>query len=215
MALKKYYPEIEPYSSGYLKVSELHTLYWEQSGNPDGLPIVFIHGGPGGGTSPKHRRFFDPEHYRIILFDQRGCGKSEPLGCVEENSPALLVEDLETLRQHLSINKWHVFGGSWGSTLALLYAIAHPDHCLSLILRGIFLMQQDDIKWLYNEAKGIFPEAYERFVNFLTKEEQKDIVGSYYKRLMNPDPHIHMPAARVWSTYEESCLHMFPESGGG
>jgi proline iminopeptidase len=215
MALKKFYPEIEPYSSGYLKVGDIHTLYWEQSGNPDGVPVVFLHGGPGGGTSPKHRRFFDPEHYRIILFDQRGCGKSEPLGCVEENTPALLVDDIEALRNHFRIEKWHVFGGSWGSTLALLYATEYPQRCLSLVLRGIFLMQQSEMDWLYNHGDTIFPEYHERFIGFLTKAEQKDIVGSYYKRLINPDPKVHLPAARVWSNYESACAHLIPEIQGG
>ncbi|HCK33117.1 MAG TPA: prolyl aminopeptidase [Rhodospirillaceae bacterium] len=212
MALRKFYPEIEPYSSGHLKVDDIHTLYWEQSGNPDGVPIVFLHGGPGGGISPSHRRFFDPDHYRIVLFDQRGSGKSEPAGEIKNNTPDLLVEDIETLRHHLKIDKWHIFGGSWGSTLALLYAIKHADRCISMILRGIFLMEEKELDWFAHGIKTIFPEEWERFAGFLNPNERKDIVSSYYKRLIDEDPHVHMPAARVWSQYESACAMMFPEA---
>lgn len=211
MALRKLYPEIEPYSSGYLQVSPIHTLYWEQSGNPDGVPVIFLHGGPGSGAAPRHRRYFDPEYYRIIIFDQRGCGRSEPLGELNENTPELLVQDIETLRNHLKIQKWHIFGGSWGSTLSLLYAIAHPDHCISLILRGIFLLEQDELDWFAGGIRTIFPESWERFIGFLPDAEQSDPIVSYYKKLTDPDPNVHMPAARIWSRYEEDCAMMFPD----
>lgn len=214
MALRKLYPEIDPYSSGYLKVSELHTLYWEQCGNPDGVPILFLHGGPGAGSSVRSRRYFDPDFYRIIIFDQRGCGRSEPVGELKENSPEALVEDIEKLRKHFKLEKWHIFGGSWGSTLALLYATEYPDHCISLILRGIALLQQEEIDWFANGIQTIFPEAWEKFIGFLPSEERDNPIQAYYTRLTDEDPHIHMPAARVWSRYEEDCAMMFPESVG-
>ncbi len=215
MALRKLYPPIDPFASGYLQVDNGHTLYWEQCGNPDGVPIVFLHGGPGGRSTPSHRRFFDPDFYRIILLDQRGCGKSEPFASIKGNTPDALVSDLEALRNHLKIDKWHVFGGSWGSTLALLYAVTHPERCISMIIRGVFLMEQKEIDWFIHGIKTVFPEAHGRFQGFLPDDEQDDILNAYYQRLTHPDPNIHMPAARIWSHYEESCAMMFPEGQHG
>jgi proline iminopeptidase len=205
------YPPLAPYDSGYLNVSALHALYYEQSGNPAGAPVVFLHGGPGAGAQPKHRQFFDPKHYRIVIFDQRGAGNSTPRGELRENTTADLVADLERLRQHLGIARWHVFGGSWGSTLGLAYATAHPERVLSMTLRGIFMMRQQEIDHFLHGMRAIFPEAWDDFVSLLTAEERKDILASYYKRLTDPDPAVHMPAALKWSAYEFACLRLIPE----
>lgn len=206
--LRNLYPAIEPYSQGFLQVDEIHTLYWEQSGNPDGVPILFIHGGPGGGTSPHHRCFFDPAHYRIILFDQRGAGRSTPLACTINNTLELLVSDIEQLRAHLKISKWHIFGGSWGSTLALSYAIKHSDPCLSLILRGIFLMEQSEVDWFFNGMRYIFPEAFDEFAGTLTDPQK--LFEHYYALLNSDDPDIVMQAALKWSAYESACASFIP-----
>lgn len=205
------YPPIEPYSSGYLDVDATHTLYWEQSGNPDGAPIVFLHGGPGGGTSPVYRQFFNPEHYRIIIFDQRGSGKSTPLGELSDNTTAHLIADIETLRAHLSIEHWHVFGGSWGSTLALLYAQNHPTPCLSLILRGIFLCEQPEINWFLYGMKTIFPAAWETFVHHIPPLERDDLLQAYYKRLTSTKNTIVEAAAQHWANYESACAYLRPK----
>jgi len=205
-----FFPAIEPYRSGRLKVDEPHELYWEECGAPDGLPVVFLHGGPGAGSSPAHRRFFDPKRYRIIVFDQRGAGRSTPLGETAGNDTARLVADIETLRGHLAIETWFVFGGSWGSTLALAYAKAHPDRVRGLFLRGIFLMQPSEIDWFLYGMKAVFPEAWERFANFLPAEEREDLLGNYRKRLNDPDPAVRVPAARSWSLYEGSCSTLLP-----
>lgn len=206
------YPEIEPYHTGTVRMDELHTLYYEQSGNPEGVPVIFLHGGPGGGTDPKNRRFFDPQHYRIILMDQRGCGKSSPVGETRNNTTELLVDDIERLRRHLGIARWHVFGGSWGSTLALCYAIAYPAEVLSLALRGIFMMREKEIDWFVNGVKAVFPEAWHTMAGYLTTEERKDILGSFYKRLHNPDLHgVAIPAARIWSAYEIASSRLIPK----
>ncbi|PZQ43463.1 MAG: prolyl aminopeptidase, partial [Micavibrio aeruginosavorus] len=181
------FPEIKPYSSGYLPLEHGHEMYWEQSGNPDGVPMLFVHGGPGGGTSPEQRRFFDPDHYRIILFDQRGAGKSSPHASADYNTRELLVDDIERLRAHLSIERWHVFGGSWGSTLTLSYAAAHPERCLSMILRGIFLLEQEEIDWWLYGIQNIFPEAWEQFSQFIPANERLDLLEAYYKRLNGSD----------------------------
>ena len=204
------FPAIRPYSSGYISVDDVHDLYWEQSGNPDGIPVVLLHGGPGAGAGPMHRRFFDPDHYRIIVFDQRGAGRSAPLGSIENNTAKLLVEDIETLREHLRIDKWHLFGGSWGSTLAMLYAIAHPERCISLTMRGIFLCEAYEIDWFLHGIKTIFPEAWEQFTSILGDDEQKDILGSYYKRLTDEDQDVQMEAAIRWSLYEGACSSLLP-----
>ncbi len=204
------FPPIDPYQTGYLRVDELHTLYWEQCGFPHGSPVVFLHGGPGAGASPMHRRLFDPTHYRIVIFDQRGAGRSRPLGEVRANTTQHLIDDIEMLRQHLGIARWHVFGGSWGSTLALAYAQAHPDRCLSIILRGIFLMRQREIDWFLYGMRTIFPEAWARFTGFLPEHERDDLLNAYYRRLVDPNPLIHLPAARAWSVYEGACSTLLP-----
>ncbi len=204
------FPDIQPYSSGYLAVETPHEIYWEQCGNPDGVPVVFLHGGPGGKCSPKSRRYFDPNHYRIVLFDQRGAGRSTPPVCLENNSPVHLVNDIEVLRKHLNIDTWHVFGGSWGSTLALLYASAYPDKIKSLILRGIFLMEAQDINWLYHDNKNIFPEAWEEFAHYIPEDERKDLIAAYYKRLTTDDKKEKYEAAMMWSLYESACASLIP-----
>lgn len=204
------HPEIEPYATGFLPLDDLHTMYWEESGNPDGIPVIFLHGGPGAGSSPAHRRFFDPDHYRIVIFDQRGAGRSKPLGVVDNNTTPHLIADIETLRRSLNIEKWLVFGGSWGSTLALAYGESHPEHCLGFILRGIFLCRQSEIDWFLYGLKTLFPEAWQTFVTPLSLPERENILAAYHQRLMDPDPAVHMPAARTWSTYEGSCSTLLP-----
>ncbi len=204
------YPEIEPYEAGMLALDGLHHMYWEACGNPNGKPVVFLHGGPGAGASPAHRRFFDPKHYRIIIFDQRGAGRSTPLGELKDNTTPHLIADMETLRQHLNIERWLVFGGSWGSTLAIAYAEAHPDRCAGLILRGIFLCRKSEIDWFLYDLKNLFPEAWHTFAGVIPERERGDLLKAYYKRLTNPDPAIHMPAARAWGRYEGSCSTLLP-----
>src|SRR5215468_2450299 len=204
------FPEIEPRSSGMLRLDALHSMYWEESGRADGIPAVFLHGGPGAGSTPKHRRFFDPDAYRIIVYDQRGAGRSRPLGEVRDNTTPHLVADLEALRRHLGVERWLVFGGSWGSTLAIAYAEAHPERCLGLVLRGIFLCRRSEIDWFLYGLRAVFPEPWEKFSAFLPKAERGDLLASYHRRLTDPDPAIHMPAARSWSVYEGSCSTLLP-----
>jgi proline iminopeptidase len=204
------YPEIEPYASGLLPLDAIHTMYWESCGRPDGIPVVFLHGGPGSGSTPKHRRFFDPAAYRIVVYDQRGAGRSTPLGDLRENTTVHLIDDLERLRRHLGIERWLVFGGSWGSTLALAYAEAHPERCLGLVLRGIFLCRKSEIDWFLYGLRHIFPEPWERFVGFLPPAERGDVLRGFHRRLIDPDPAVHMPAARAWSVYEGSCSTLLP-----
>jgi proline iminopeptidase len=204
------YPPIEPYTTGMLPLDQSNTMYWEQSGNPQGVPIVFLHGGPGAGATPTHRRFFDPSYYRIVVFDQRGAGRSLPLGSLRDNSMRHLVGDLEALRRHLGIDRWAVFGGSWGSTLALAYAEAHPERCRGLVLRGIFLCRQNEIDWFLQGMRTVFPEAWRAFAGFLPEAERGDLLGGYYRRLIDPSPALHMPAARAWSTYEGACSTLLP-----
>jgi proline iminopeptidase len=187
-----------------------HRMYFEQSGNPHGVAVVFLHGGPGAGASPVHRQFFDPAFYRIVVLDQRGAGRSTPLGCIENNTTPKLIEDLEKLRKHLGIERWMVFGGSWGSTLALAYAQHHPERCLALVLRGIFLCRQSEIDWFLYGLRAIFPEAWRTFAHFIPEKERGDLLGAYHGRLTDPDPAIHMPAARIWSVYEGSCSTLLP-----
>ncbi|WP_442954779.1 prolyl aminopeptidase [Pelomicrobium sp.] len=193
-----------------LPLDEVHTMYWEQSGRPDGVPVVFLHGGPGAGSVPNHRRFFDPAHYRIIVYDQRGAGRSTPLGELKDNTTPLLIQDLEKLRQFLGIERWFVFGGSWGSTLAIAYAEAHPERCLGLILRGIFLCRPSEIDWFLHGVRNFFPEAWRTFAEFIPPPERNDLLAAYYRRLTDPDPAVHMPAARTWSVYEGSCSTLLP-----
>ncbi|WP_255422997.1 prolyl aminopeptidase [Undibacterium sp. FT79W] len=210
--MRTVFPEIEPYRSGTLAVDELHTLYWEECGNPEGQPVLFLHGGPGAGTSPSHRRFFDPAHYRIVLFDQRGAGKSTPLGEYRNNTTALLIEDIEKIRVMLGIPQWLVFGGSWGSTLALAYGEAHPERCLGFILRGIFLCTKTEVDWFVNGMGYFYPEIHQRFAEAIPIEERGDLLQAYVKRLFCDDPAIYMEAARNWSRYEGSCLFLKPQA---
>lgn len=204
------FPPIEPYRSGTLRLDARHTMYWEQSGNPRGVPALFLHGGPGAGATPVHRRFFDPEYWRIVIFDQRGAGRSTPLGEIDDNTPAHLVADIEHLRSALGIDNWLVFGGSWGSTLALHYAETHPLRCMGLVLRGIFLCRQEEIEWFLYGVRRVFPEAWRAFSGFLPEAERSDILAAYHRRLRDPDPRVHMPAARAWSIYEGACSTLLP-----
>ncbi len=204
------YPTIEPYRQGMLTVDDVHTLYWEECGNPYGVPVVFIHGGPGAGSSPSSRRFFDPSFYRIIVFDQRGSGRSIPLGETRQNTTPLLISDMEKLRHHLEVDQWLIFGGSWGSTLAIAYAEHHPGRCLGLILRGIFLCRKLEIDWFLYGMRAIFPDAWTEFAHFIPKEQRHDLLKAYYQRVMDPDPGIHMPAAKMWSKYEGVCATLMP-----
>ncbi len=204
------FPEIEPYASGRMALDTRHTMYWETSGNPDGVPVVFLHGGPGSGASPSHRRFFDPARYRIVIFDQRGSGRSTPLGAIEDNTTPLLVADIERLRRHLKIERWLVFGGSWGSTLALAYGEAHPDRCLGFVLRGIFLCRPSEIEWFLYGMRNVFPDTWRNFAEFIPAAERADLLGAYRKRLEDPDPAVHLPAARTWSLYEGACSTLMP-----
>lgn len=207
MAFRKLYPEIRPYASGFLEADAIHTLYWEQSGNPDGVPVILLHGGPGQGASHDHRRFFDPDFYRIVIFDQRGCGRSEPLGELKNNSPAHLVKDIETLRDHLKIGKWHVFGGSWGSVLAMLYATDYPQACASLILRSVSLFTRAEIDWFLNDMRKVFPEVWERFA---LNRDTKNLLACYDKILSSDNEEEKIEAALQWVHYESSCATLYP-----
>ncbi len=204
------YPEIEPYSSGMLDVSSLHSLYYEECGNPDGKPVVFLHGGPGGGCNAKCRRFFDPARYRIILFDQRGCGRSTPHAELTDNTTWHLVADIETLREYLGIERWQVFGGSWGSTLALSYAQAHPQRVTELVLRGIFMLRRWELEWFYQKGcDALFPDAWERYLATIPASERGDLLSAYHRRLTADDEATRIEAARSWSVWEgaTSFLH--------
>ena len=210
MSRQDLFPPIEPYATGMLKLDALHTIYWEQSGNPHGTAVAFLHGGPGAGATPTHRRFFDPQHYRIVIFDQRGAGRSTPLGAVADNTTRHIVADMEALRRHLGIERWAVFGGSWGSTLALAYAETHPTRCIGLVLRGIFLCRRSEVDWFLYGIRSVFPEAWRAFAGFVPEGERGDLLTAYYRRLTDPDPAVHMPAARAWSTYEGACSTLLP-----
>jgi proline iminopeptidase len=208
--MKTLYPEIEPFDTGRLKVSPIHELYYEQVGKPTGKPVVFLHGGPGGGIVPDYRRYFDPKVYRVVLFDQRGSGKSTPHASLEENTTWHLVSDIEQLREHLGIDTWQVFGGSWGSTLALAYAETHPDRVRELVLRGIFLCRPKEIQWFYQEgASAIFADVWEQYLNVIPEDERADMVSAYYRRLTNEDNAIRLEAARAWSIWEGSTSKLF------
>lgn len=204
------FPEIQPHRTGMLVLDDVHTMYWEESGNPAGMPVVFLHGGPGAGAAPAHRRFFDPDHYRIIIFDQRGAGRSRPLGELRRNTTPDLVSDMEKLRAHLAVDQWLVFGGSWGSTLAIAYAEAHPERCTGLILRGIFLCRRSEIEWFLYGLRNLFPEAWRTFTDIIPENERHDLLRAYHARLTHPDAAVHMPAARAWSTYEGACSTLLP-----
>lgn len=205
------YPPIEPQRCGMLELDARHGMYWEESGNPLGMPVVLLHGGPGSGTTPRHRRFFDPAHYRIVLFDQRGAGRSTPAGECRDNTTALLVADMERLREMLGIARWMVFGGSWGSTLALAYAQAHADRCAALVLRGIFLCTAAEIDWFLHGMGWFFPQAHARFVEHIAPAERGDLLQAYCGRLFGDDPAARLQAARAWHRYEGSCLHLLPQ----
>ncbi|MBT5110754.1 MAG: prolyl aminopeptidase [Rhodospirillaceae bacterium] len=204
------YPDIKPYRQGTLAVDPPHVLYWEESGNPNGVPVVFLHGGPGAGATAGHRRFFDPSYYRIIIFDQRGAGRSKPLGSLETNTTGHLVSDIEALRRYLEIETWFVFGGSWGASLALAYAQAHADRCRGLILRGIFLCRAREVDWFMTGMRRVFPEIWRKFQQFLPEAERGDLLTHYHRRLVDPDPRVHMAAAKVWSQYEGACSTLLP-----
>lgn len=210
--MRSLYPPLEPYRQATLPVSDLHKLYFEESGRPEGRPVVFLHGGPGGGSLPLYRQFFDPEKWRIIIFDQRGCGQSTPRAELAENTTWDLVADIEKLRSHLNIPAWTVFGGSWGSTLALAYAQTHPERCNGLILRGIFMLRPKEIRWFYQSgASYIFPDAWEGYLAPILEDERADLVSAYYRRLTSPNPTTRQVAARAWSTWEASTSKLIPD----
>jgi proline iminopeptidase len=204
------FPEIEPYASGRLPLGGSHVMYWEQAGNPRGTPVLFLHGGPGAGAAAAHRRFFDPRYYRIIIFDQRGCGRSLPHGELAGNTTPNLVADIEALRRHLNVRRWILFGGSWGSTLALAYGVRWPEHCAGFVLRGIFLGTQKEVSWFLYGMGTFFPEAWRNFSEALPDSERSDLLANYYSRLTHPDPAIHMPVAAAWSRYETVCSNLIP-----
>ena len=203
--MKQLYPEIEPYNQFDLKVSDLHTIHVEESGNINGKPVIFLHGGPGGGIEPVYRQYFDPEKWRIIIFDQRGCGQSTPHAELQENTTWDLIADIEKIRQYLEIDKWVVFGGSWGSTLSLSYAITHPDRCKALVLRGIFMIRKKEINWFYQDGtSNIYPDAWEHYLRPIPEDERHDLVAAYYKRLTSNDDSVRIEAAKAWSIWEAS-----------
>lgn len=207
------FPEIAPYESGFMPLDSGHVMYWEQVGNPAGRPVLFVHGGPGAGAGSVHRRFFDPAHWRVVIFDQRGAGRSRPLGGVEANTTPHLVADMEALRQHLCIPRWLLFGGSWGATLALAYGQAHPERCEGFVLRGVFLGRRSEVEWFMHGIGRFFPDAWAAFAGHIPPAERHDLLGAYRRRLNDPDPRIHLPAARAWSIYEGSCSTLLPSPG--
>ena len=207
------YPELEPFNTGRLQVSSIHEVYFEESGNPLGKPVVFLHGGPGGGSEPKHRRFFHPGKYRIINFDQRGCGKSTPYASLEANTTWDLVDDIEKIREHLAIDHWQVFGGSWGSTLALAYAETHPNRVTELVLRGIFLLRKQEIDWFYQHgASVLYPDAWETYLAYIPEPERGDMLSAYYRRLTSGDAVERLAAAKVWSKWEGATSKLLPDA---
>lgn len=205
---------VEPNAWGMLDVGDGHTLYWEESGNPRGVPVVFVHGGPGAGCAPAYRRFFDPRFWRIVLFDQRGCGRSRPHASVQANTTPALVADMERLRALLGIDRWVLFGGSWGSTLALAYGQAHPERALAFVLRGVFLFRPAEVEWFMTGMGTFFPEARRRFADHVAQDDGAEL-EAWYRRLIHPDPQVHLPAARLWCGYEEACARLLPRDGGG
>ncbi|MBI5162398.1 MAG: prolyl aminopeptidase [Magnetospirillum sp.] len=202
------FPPFDPYATGMLDVGNGHSLYWEQSGNPAGMPVVFLHGGPGAGTAPAYRRFFDPALWRVVLFDQRGCGRSRPEATVAANTTADLIADIERLRRHLGIERWMLFGGSWGSTLALAYGQAWPARVSGFVLRGIFLFERDEVAWFLGGMGRFFPEAWARFAARVAPET--DLLAAYHRRLGDPNPAVHLAAAQAWCAYEEACARLIP-----
>jgi proline iminopeptidase len=211
--MRTFYPPFEAYRSFMLDVGDGHVIYVEEAGNPNGKPIVFLHGGPGGGIDPDHRRYFDPQKWRIVLFDQRGCGKSTPFGSITENTTWKLVSDIEAIRQNLDIERWHVFGGSWGSTLALSYAESHPDRVKGLVLRGIFLLRKQEIDWFYQHgASEIYPDAWDDFLAPIPAAERHDLLSAYYKRLTGSDAETLTKAAKAWSVWEGRTSKLSPDA---
>jgi proline iminopeptidase len=207
------YPDIEPYDSGFLQVSPLHSIYYEQCGNPKGKPVVFLHGGPGAGCNAKSRRFFDPARYRIVLFDQRGCGRSKPHAELTDNTTWHLVADIERIREHLGIDRWLVFGGSWGSTLALAYSQTHPGRVTELVLRGIFMLRRWELEWFYQKGcDAIFPDAWEGYLAAIPPVERADLMGAYYRRLTSPDSEVRLAAAKAWSVWEGGTSFLHPSA---
>lgn len=205
------YPAIEPFSTGRLKVSEIHEIYYEVSGNPNGKPVIVCHGGPGGGTTPSMRRYFNPAKYRIVLFDQRGCGKSTPNAELSGNTTWDLVADMEKLRRHLDIGTWQVFGGSWGSTLALAYAETHPEYVTELVLRGIFTLRRSELLWFYQEgASWMFADAWEKYLEPIPEAERGDLIAAYYRRLTGKDEAEKLKAAKAWSAWEGGTVSLVP-----
>ncbi|HUY68752.1 MAG TPA: prolyl aminopeptidase [Alphaproteobacteria bacterium] len=209
-SLRELFPPLEPYAKGVMRVDDIHTLYWEESGNPQGTPVVFLHGGPGAGATPTHRRFFDPAAWRIVIFDQRGAGRSRPLGETRNNTTALLIADIEALRQARKIERWHVFGGSWGSTLAIAYAEAHPERVLGLVLRGICLMQKREVDWFLYGIRIFFPEAWETFARFVPPEGRGDLLAAYRHIFTGSDEARKIEAIRIWAHYESQCSVLMP-----
>ena len=218
--LRSLYPPIEPLDHGRLAVGDGHEVYWEECGNPAGKPVVFVHGGPGGGCGPDQRRYFDPEKYRIVLFDQRGCGRSlphasDPAADLATNTTWHLVADMEVLRQHLGIDTWQVFGGSWGSTLSLAYAQTHPTRVTELVLRGIFTLRKTEIEWFYQDgASHLFPDVWEEYLAQVPEAERNDLVAAYHRRLFDTDPAVHVPAAVAWTVWEHSTVRLTPNAAG-
>jgi len=208
------YPEIEPHAAGMLALDHRHSMYWEVSGKRDGAPVVFLHGGPGASALPPYRRFFDPQHYRIILYDQRGAGRSTPSGALIDNTTQHLIADLERLRESLDIERWIVFGGSWGSALALAYAQTHAQRCQALVLRGLFLCREEEVDWFLYGMRRFFPEAWRRFAAAIPEPEREDLLAAYYRRLIDADAGVHMPAARAWGRYEAACSTLLPSASG-
>jgi proline iminopeptidase len=204
------FPDIGPYETGYLPLSDGHVMYWEQTGNRHGRPVLFLHGGPGAGAGAVHRRFFDPNYWRIIIFDQRGAGRSRPLGELAHNTTSDLVADIEVLRRHLAIERFLLFGGSWGSTLALAYAQSQPARVAGCVLRGVFLGRPQEVDWFMYGMRAVFPEAHAAFAGFLPEGDRADLLGAYLRRLTDPDPSVHLPAARAWSVYEGTCSTLLP-----
>jgi proline iminopeptidase len=208
------YPACQPTTTGRLQLDRRHSMHWEVCGNPAGVPLVFIHGGPGGGSLPHHRRYYDPAFWRIVLYDQRGAGRSTPVADIVDNTTAHLIADLERLREHLGVERWLLFGGSWGSTLAIAYAEAHPDRVLGLVLRGVFLSTRAEIDWFMLGMRNVYPEAWRAFAEFLPERERANLLQSYYARLTNADPGVHLPAARAWDRYESACSTLIPRADG-
>ncbi|MCZ6510739.1 MAG: prolyl aminopeptidase [Alphaproteobacteria bacterium] len=210
MVRRELFPEITPYETGVLPLDGEHVMYWEQSGNPTGAPVLFLHGGPGAGTTPTHRRFFDPVRYRIVLFDQRGAGKSTPSASIEDNTTQHLISDIERLREALAIEQWLIFGGSWGSTLGLAYAQAHSERCRGLIMRGIFLCGDEEVDWFMRGMGRFFPEAWRKFAEAVPEAERDELLTAYRRRLDSADPDVSVPAARAWASYEATCSTLRP-----